>query len=288
MNLCVLSAADSWHFHDLKRAARKTEQISCRPFESLADFLPDASPHASPNITHPLERFDCLLTRAMPAGSLQQVVFRMDVLLKLERRGLSVINPPRAIEMAVDKYLSLTRFQEANIPSPPSAVSQQVSEAMVHFERLGGDVVLKPLFGSMGRGLQRIHSPVTAELRFAELVANHEVIYQQKFIPHRDFDLRLMVIGEQVFAMKRVNPNQWIHNLAQGATGCPYQPTEQETELAIEAARAVETQIAGVDLVIDETSGQPYVLEVNSAPSWRGISSVLQVDIARHILDFLA
>lgn len=279
MRICVISSNENWHLNDLRRAAGKGIEIDNLSFQQLADDLTNPS--------HELSRYNCLLTRAMPAGSLQQIIFRMDVLLKLEQQGVRIVNPPRAIEMAVDKYLALTRLQAAQIPIPPTAVSQTAKQALEQFERLGSDIVLKPLFGSMGRGLERVTSINEARKRFEELESIGEVIYQQVFVPHNDFDLRLLVIGEKVFSMKRINRDHWVSNLAQGGIGVAHQATEAELNLARRAAAAVSTQFAGVDLVIDQRTGQPYVLEVNSAPSWKGISAVLRIDIARHLLEYL-
>jgi ribosomal protein S6--L-glutamate ligase len=279
MKLCVISSDENWHLNDLRRAAGADVQIDNFRFQYIADDLTSTQ--------HELCQYDCLLTRAMPPGSLQQIIFRMDVLLKLEQQGVRIVNPPRAIEMSVDKYLALTRLDQANVPTPPTSVSQTTGQALEQFERLGGDVVLKPLFGSMGRGLERICSLDDAQKRFAEIEMTGEVIYQQVYVPHGDFDLRLLVIGEQIFAMKRINENHWISNLAQGASGVPHEASVIEKSLAREAATAVATEIAGVDIVIDQQTGQPYVLEVNSAPSWKGISAVLGIDIGRQVLEYL-
>lgn len=283
MNIGVLASADSWHFQDLRRAGDGTSEIVSVPFETLSDLLMSGLGRPS----HPLQQFDCLLARAMPFGSLQQVVFRMDVLLKLHQQGMVIVNPPRTIEMAVDKYLCLVRLSEAGLPTPLTAVSQSLDTALQQFQQLSQDVVVKPLFGSMGRGLERITSIEMAMQRFAEILSRNEVLYQQSFIPHTGFDLRLLVIGEQVFSMRRENPNHWITNLAQGGIGSPHVASQREIELAIAAARVIEASIAGVDLVYDDRSGEPKILEVNSAPSWKGISEVLNIDIAAEILQFI-
>ena len=292
MKLCVLSPADSWHFLDLQRAAGIEHQVESVEFETLADLVFDDSvvwpTSLAHDLPHPLESFDCVLARAMPAGSLQQVIFRMDVLLSLERRGLRIINPPRTIEMAVDKYLSLTELRRHGVPIPATAVSQGMSDALRHFQILDGPVVLKPMFGSQGRGLKRIETLEAAKQQFTEALAAGNVIYQQRFIDHGGFDFRLLVIGDEVLCMKRVNHHNWITNIAQGAVGYPHLPTPRESELALTAARAIGAQIAGVDLVYDRATQQPYVLEINSAPSWQAIAQVLQVDIAKRILNYLA
>lgn len=291
MNLCVLAPADGWHFLDLKRAAGSDCRIDHFEFGNLTDVL---LPTGFGSMTtdsiqqHLLQNFDCVLARAMPFGTLQQVIFRMDVLLELQQRGLRIVNPPRTIEMSVDKYLSLCQLNRHAIPVPPTAVSQNFSSAMEQFEMLGGSVVLKPLFGSMGRGLHKIDTRKIAERKFADALATEGTVYQQAFIEHDGFDLRLLVIGDEVLAMKRVNANSWITNLAQGAIGQPHSATENEIELALRSARAVGAEIVGVDLVYDRNSGQPFVLEVNSAPSWQGLAGVVKVDVAQKILDYLS
>ena len=88
----------------------------------------------------------------MPPGSLEQVVFRMDALHRLAAAGVPVLNPPRAVEAAVDKYLTLALLAAAGLPVPSTWTGQSAAEALAAFEELGGDVVVKPLFGSEGRG----------------------------------------------------------------------------------------------------------------------------------------
>ena len=111
--------------------------------------------------------------------------------------------------------------------------------------------------------------------------------YQQEFIGHGGFDLRLLVIGDEVLAMRRENPQHWVTNIAQGGRGFAHQATEMEKELAWQAARSVGALIAGVDLLYDQQSMQPFVIEVNSSPAWQATSKVLQIDVAKMILNEL-
>src|SRR2546423_1010405 len=64
----------------------------------------------------PLAGFDGVLVRTMPPGSLEQVVFRMDLLPRLAARGVRVVNPPRAVEVCVDKYLAAAKLAAAGLP----------------------------------------------------------------------------------------------------------------------------------------------------------------------------
>ncbi len=54
----------------------------------------------------------------MQLASLESVVFRMDLLARAEALGIPVINPAKAIEAAVDKYLTTARLAAAGLRVP--------------------------------------------------------------------------------------------------------------------------------------------------------------------------
>ncbi len=105
----------------------------------------------------------------MPPGSLEQVVFRMNALAQLEKSNTLVLNPARSLEIAVDKYLTLARLADARDASPGHHHLPNVAAAMDAFGKLGGDVVVKPIFGGEGRGITRIDDPALALRAFKML-----------------------------------------------------------------------------------------------------------------------
>src|SRR5216683_2748584 len=108
MRLAILSAGDGWHVRDLQRAAAIQGQAAVAvDFRRIA-----AGVKAKANS---LTNFDRILVRTMPPGSLEQVVFRMDVLHRLEMNGVPILNPPRAVEICVDKYLASARLAAAGL-----------------------------------------------------------------------------------------------------------------------------------------------------------------------------
>lgn len=276
MRIAVLCSPDGWHFQDLCRAAGQNHEVISFPFERLASEVNGATFF---NLSA-----DAVIVRSMPPGSLQQIVFRMDLLGQLAANGTLVLNSPRSIEAAVDKYLSLTMLQANGVPVPNTMVSQGVGEAIEQFESLGKDVVVKPLFGSMGNGLVRLRNVDQAVACFQQLSDQQQVIYQQQFVEHGGFDTRVLVIGDQVLGMKRTNPGNWITNISQGGVGVRYEPSSDETELAIRSARAVGAHFAGVDLLRRTSDGRQFVLEVNAVPGWQAISAVRNTDVAKMIL----
>jgi ribosomal protein S6--L-glutamate ligase len=223
----------------------------------------------------------------MPPGSLEQVVFRMDALLRLEVLGIPVINPPRAIETAVDKYLASAKLVAAGLPHPPTIACQTADDALAAYASLGGDVVVKPLFGSEGRGITRVNDEAVALRVFKTLAQLGCVLYLQQFVPHQGHDLRVLVLGDRLLAMRRSSASDWRTNVSRGATAEPFDLTPEIADLARRAARAMGTVLAGVDLLPDR-DGRLHVIEVNAVPGWRALAHTLKTDIAAAVLNLIA
>lgn len=278
MKLAVLASPRSWYLQDLRRAAAGRHEVVALSFSQLAANASECWT-GPPCARQVLTAFDALVVRSMPPGSLEQVVFRMDVLGRAEAAGVCVVNPPRALEIAVDKYLASAKLRAAGLLVPPTCVCQTVEEGLAAFESLGGDVVVKPLFGSEGRGITRVTDPAVALRVFTALVRVQAVLYLQQFISHPGYDYRLLVLGERVLAIRRSNPNDWRTNVARGATAEAFNPRDEMVWLARQAAQAVGALWAGVDL-LPSRDGRLYVLEINAVPGWRAVAAAHQIDVA--------
>lgn len=296
LRIAVLGSSESWYLRDLMRAAAGREEIVSVPFDRLTAKLAcgfasgshsvaKSQPAESVSIAeHDLTKFDAVLVRTMAPGSLEQVVFRMDALARLEAAGVAVVNPPKAVEAAVDKFLTSAKLQAAGFAVPRTIVCQSSDDAMAAFAELGGDVVVKPIFGSEGRGIARLQDPAMALRAFRMLEQLGAVLYLQEFIRHPGHDLRLLVVGRRVFGMKRSNPLDWRTNCSLGAKAEPLELTDDLVEQARRAAEAVGASIAGVDLLPD-AEGRLWAIEVNAVPGWKALASALQIDVARLVLD---
>jgi ribosomal protein S6--L-glutamate ligase len=300
MRIGVLGPQASWHLNDLRRAAADRHEILPLPFERLVGRIGGTATSAdvawAPTDNRaigaltcgdvPLASFDALLVRTMPSASLEPVVFRMDILARCQAAGIAVVNPPKAIEAAVDKYLTTARLAAAGLRVPRTAVCQTVDDALAAFDELAGDVVVKPLFGGEGRGIARLVDRALAERAFRLLADLGAVIYLQEFIAHPGYDLRLLLIGGRCWAIRRRNPLDWRTNLSRGAVAEPIEPSDEMIAMARRAADAVGALVAGVDLLSD-AGGTLYAIEVNAVPGWRGAASALGVDIAAELLSFI-
>ncbi len=284
MRIVVLGSQTNWHVSDLQRAAAGKCEILAASFSEVASEL--GSEQSVSCKTLDLAHSDAVLVRSMPVGSLEQVVFRMDALARLAARCVPIVNPPRAIEAAVDKYLTTARLQDAGLLTPRTYACQTAGAATQALEGLGGRAVLKPLFGGEGRGLELLESGPAAGQVFAALQQRGSVIYLQEFIEHQGYDLRLLVIGQQVLGMRRVNNNDWRTNISRGAIAEPLEVSGELARIARTAAAAVGAPLAGVD-VLPASDGRLFAIEVNASPGWRALAEVSGRDVAGEILRLL-
>ena len=229
-----------------------------------------------------LTTLDGVFTRAVPGGSLEQVILRMDTLHCLERLGIPFMNRPHAIEKAVDKYYTLRLLELAGVPVPRTTVVQFTRDALRAFRRYK-DVVVKPLFGSGGVGMTRVSDYETARRVFRALEASRYVMYLQEYIEHGTTDIRVFVIGNKAIgAMTRVG-DTWKSTLRQGAKPQPCPLTPELANLSVKCAETIGLEYTGVDLL--ETEQGFVVTEVNSSSGWQGLQQVTELNVAKQLVD---
>ena len=225
---------------------------------------------------------DAVFVRGIPAGSFEQVTLRLDVLHALGEMGVPVCNPARVVERTVDKAMTSLMLARAGVATPPVWVCESYDEAVAVVKSevaRGRKLVGKPLFGSQGRGLALVDSP----LALPPPESGEGVYYLQRFVPgaggEGGRDWRVMVVnGKAVAAMER-RADGWITNRARGGRCLPADVDGALGELAVAATAAVGARYAGVDLVRDRR-GRHAVIEVNGIPAWKGLQQASGVDVA--------
>ena len=196
------------------------------------------------------------------------------------------MNSPRAIERTVDKFWTSALLEQCGVSTPETVVCDNVEEATAAFRALG-DVIVKPLFGSMGLGMVRVSDEEMAFRVFRAIEQIRGVYYLQRTINHDGVDTRAFVVGGRVLGAIERRAIGWRTNLARGGTARRVALSEEWSALAVRAAAAVGADYAGVDLLAD-TDGKVYVLEVNGIPGWKGLQEATSIDVAGRLVDFLA
>ncbi len=235
---------------------------------------------------------DAVFVRSISAGTLEQITFRLGLLHALRTSGVRVWNDARAIERCVDKSMTTFLLHKAGIATPHTRTVEGDAAAAAYVHAAGRPLIFKPLFGSQGKGLLKVDT--LADLPAAEAADN--VYYLQDYVPPSgdtfeatNFeDWRVIATRSRVIAAMARKAGTWITNVHQGGAPVAFEPDREMSDLAAAALAAVDADYAGVDL-IRAPDGRLLVLEVNSNPSWRGLQSVSDVDIADAIVeDFIA
>ncbi len=290
MHVAILSARTGWHTDQLCRALAERQHTGrVLPYEGLVARL-DAGRRITGGLSSENAAVldaDAVLARIIPDGSLEQIIFRVDVLHWIEERGVPVINSPRAIERSVDKFYTTALLQEAGLPTPETVVCEGVGDAMAAVRAMG-DVIVKPIFGSMGHGMVRVSDPDVAFRVLRSLQQVRAVFYVQRAVDHGGRDVRVFVVGGTVLgAIERRAPDgEWRTNVSGGGSARPFDLPPAWAELALRAAAAVGADYAGVDL-LPSREGAVFVLEVNGIPGWHGLQQATGLDVAGAIVEHL-
>ncbi len=231
---------------------------------------------------HPLGIF----VRGVPGGSLEQVIFRLDILHALHDLGVTVYNTPRAIERTVDKPLTSLLLSRSGLPTPRTWICESREHAnaiLTNESRQGHKLVLKPLFGSQGIGVHLVdkQSGLIHDEKFAG------IYYLQRFVERKDYeysDIRVLVVDGKAKAAMLRRGEDWITNRAQGASCEALKVNNEIANLAESACKVLDIDYAGVDLMQDK-QGQFYIIEVNSIPAWYGLQNVVDFNIASCLID---
>ncbi|PXW91964.1 RimK family alpha-L-glutamate ligase [Sphaerotilus hippei] len=297
LRVAIMTDEIGWHTRQLQRALRERGALGrCVDLADI-DIDTQASWHGLLVPGFGRELPDAAIVRGVAGGSFEQVTKRLGVLHALTALGVPVYNDARAIERCVDKSMTSLLLHAAGVPTPPTWATESEARArrrVVREGAAGRSLVLKPLFGSQGKGLQQVgevdgrHQPLPALDRHYGRLA-----YLQRFVPPlatggaAGHDWRVLVIGGRaVAAMRRVS-DHWVHNVAQGARCEAAELTPALAGLAEAASAALQVDYAGVDLMPAAGRDPVLVLEVNGVAAWRGLQQVTDFNIARALVDDL-
>ncbi|OYP32302.1 RimK family alpha-L-glutamate ligase [Rhodopirellula sp. MGV] len=285
----MLGPESGWHVNQLRAACdRHGCDFQSATYESLRSSIDRQTyNHCSAGR---IDTFDGILTRTMPAASMELLTYRLAVLHGIVDgecgQQVAMINPPRGLEWAIDKFATTMRLAAAGFPVPETRVVQNRQDALEAFAELGGDCIVKPVFGGEGRGVMRVRDRELAWTCFSTLEQLNAIIIVQRFIPPGGRDTRLLVIGERVLSFRRSNDQSFRTNVASGAKCEAIETDSLLASQAVEIARKLGLHFASVD-IIDNVAGPPLFLEVNAIPGWKGAQSVCGENIAELIVECL-
>src|SRR5215207_4995390 len=248
MRVAVIGSTGGWHAERLERAlTAHGHECAFVPVTRMVGRIDGGFAVRSRDVA--LDECDVVVVRGIPRGSLEQIVFRVDALHALAAVGVRAVNGAAAIEHTIDKFLASALLAAAGVPTPRTVACERPDDALEAFDELGGDVIVKPLFGAMGAGMTRVDDADVAHRVFHALELERAVYYLQETLAHDDRDLRAFVVGGRVLAAIERHGAGWRANLARGARARAAELSAGQERLCVEAAAVVGTDYAGVDLL---------------------------------------
>ncbi len=233
----------------------------------------------------PAEDFDVIVPRL----SRTTAQYGEEVLAHFEWVGTPVVNRPKAIAAARHKFHSLRILAQHGLPIPPSLTVGSATFLEDAVAEIGNyPFILKPFHGTHGTGVMLLDTPTSLTSAVDALCDLHQDYVIQSFIAEAGgVDIRVLIVGgEAVAAMKRsAPPGEFRANIHKGGSGEKMTLSDEYIHVAIEAAAALELEIAGVDLL--QTNEGPVVLEVNPSPGFEELELVTGIDIAGVIIEFV-
>ena len=191
---------------------------------------------------------------------------------ELQRLNLPMFNTVDAIAQCIDKATTRQILSRASIKMPttflapkiytyPGVTNWATFEPVI--EHIGFPMVIKENFGSFGAQVYLVHDRESMKKQI-EAIGDRPFLMQEFIAASSGVDARLQVVGDQVVAaMKRTSTTDFRANMTQGATAKRYEPSQEEIDLVVKAAKALGADFAGVDLLFSKDL-EPIVCEVNA------------------------
>ena len=226
----------------------------------------------------------------IPRTGSETSYFTLAVIRQFERMGVPLINGAEAVEACADKLQTLQVLSASGLPIPKTILAKFPVDVDVIERELGFPVVVKKLRSTRGAGVvlcQNREQFDDLAMLLGDVGSQTDFIFQQYIATSHGRDVRLLVVGDKVTAaMERRSLNgNFKSNISLGGTGeCIEAPAEM-AQLAIDAAKSLRLDVAGIDILYDEKGYR--ICEANSSPGFVGLEKACLISVPDRILDFV-
>jgi len=232
--------------------------------------------------------YDCVLPRFAGNG----FAYGVSVLEHLAGNlCVPVANDAFGLTVASDKLLSHQALSSSKVRTIKTLFVNQPVDFQWIVKKLGLPIVVKTPHGSQGSGVFILETELSISTTLAAFSRINKNLILQRFIDSGQpkSDLRIYVVdGKVVTGYRRwALSSDFRSNWTISGQGTKSELTDEEKELAVNAATACGLAVAGIDIVRDSSNNdKPHVIEVNSNASLKGIETVTKVNIASSIIDY--
>ncbi|MFZ9728960.1 MAG: ATP-grasp domain-containing protein [Candidatus Nanopelagicaceae bacterium] len=215
--------------------------------------------------------------------------FNLSVLRQFERMNVPTLPNSTAIEASKDKMYANQILSQAGLPIPKTMLTRFPCKADLVEKIVGFPCVIKVVTGSHGAGVYLCDTPKEFE-DLSELISaldfKNSMIVQEYVQASEGRDLRVIVIGGRVIGamLRQATDGSFKANISRGGKGLAYDVDEKMELLAIQTAKVLDLDIAGIDLLFHEDGYR--ICEANSSPGFRGFEDALGINIPGKIFEY--
>lgn len=177
----------------------------------------------------------------------------------LDARDARMLNPYAACVTTQNKIVVSRLLGAAGVPSPRTWVTGDGTTLAPLVER--GALIVKPHQGHRGAGVSVVHD--ARSLAAAVAAAGGPVVVQEH-IPGPGEDLKVYVVGEQVFAVRKPFSADSFT-----LPGRPVAVDPEVRDIALSCGRTLGLGLYGLDVI--ESPDGPVVVDVNYFPGYKGV-----------------
>jgi len=287
INTLILTEKEGWHFQQLKNSLEKKKHkitSACLTDISLSIENNKSNIFIKNNL---LVDINNVIVRFVPGGTLEEIVFYLNILKILKSMNIKVINTASSIESTVDKLYTSHLLNKNGIPTPMTYILRGHDKAkeFIYKNNFFNGVVYKPLFGSQGDNIKLIDNIL--DLDKLNNISN--IYYFQEYLENTiNHDYRVLIINNRktlkYFYMTRYG-NTFVNNISKGGSCIKEDIDPAIVNLAIKSSELLNIDFCGVDIM--EYKNKYYVIELNSIPAWKGLQIVEEETISDYFVDLL-
>ena len=278
----ILTEKEGWHYQQLKLSLTKLNHLVDSACISDISIILTNNEAILENKGERLPKIDNIIVRFIPGGTLEEIVFYLNILKILESMNVRVVNNASSIESTVDKLYTSYLLNNNNINCPKTYVmrGQEAASKFISNYHYESKLIYKPLFGSQGDNIRLIEGSSDLD----KLDNQTNIYYFQEYLENRpNYDYRVLVINNKnnikYFYMTRYG-DTFVNNFSKGAKCVRENLNEEVIELAIKSSKLLNIDFCGVDII--EHNQKYYVIEVNSIPAWKGLQKVESANISEY------
>jgi len=214
--------------------------------------------------------------------------FSLAIVRQFERMGVPVFNNADTLERVRDKLHAHQILAESGLPTPDTMLAKFPINVDLVEETLGFPLIVKTLHGALGSGVFLIENPKSFDdlmTLVQETQPNILLIFQKFIASSKGRDLRILVVqGKVIAAMQRIaKAGDFKANFSQGGKVEEFKIDKKAEKIAIETAKALDIQVAGIDLLF--TDDGYTICEANTFPGFKGLEQATGVNVPREIFN---